>query len=146
MIHLLNHFQKNRLPFGNCLHSKNVGNTLSNPGMWRQDPPILRCDACNDAIAPVAYMKTFNEGSSDVVFLFGKAKLAPSHGHSIPRSEFCAALVAVELAEIAKAELSLKKEDFHFYSDSRVVFGYIAAETRRFHVYVSNRVDRIRTF
>ncbi|XP_022345684.2 uncharacterized protein LOC111113788 [Crassostrea virginica] len=104
------------------------------------------CDASKDAIAAVAYMKTLNERSSDVGFLFGKAKVAPSHGHTIPRLELCAAVVAVELAELAKAELSLKKEDFHFYSDSRVVLGYIAAETRRFHVYVANRVGRIRTF
>ena len=31
-----------------------------------------------------------------------------------------------------------------YYSDSRVVLGYITNETRRFYVYVSNRVERIR--
>jgi hypothetical protein len=31
-----------------------------------------------------------------------------------------------------------------FYSDSKIVLGYIHNETRRFHVYVGNRVDRIR--
>ncbi|XP_071944762.1 uncharacterized protein [Antedon mediterranea] len=30
-----------------------------------------------------------------------------------------------------------------FYSDSRVVLGYISNQTRRFYVYVSNRVERI---
>eukprot|EP00105_Crassostrea_gigas_P001102 XP_011413128.1 PREDICTED: uncharacterized protein LOC105317986 [Crassostrea gigas] len=75
-----------------------------------------------------------------------KAKVAPSHGHAIPRFELCFAVVAVELAEVAKEQLHLKKEDFHFYSDSRVVLGYISAETRRFHVYVANRVSRIRAF
>lgn len=55
-------------------------------------------------------------------------------------------MVAVELAEVAKEQLNLKKGDFHFYSDSRVMLGYISAETRRFHVYVANRVIRIRAF
>lgn len=104
------------------------------------------CDASKDAIAAVAYIKTMGEDSSDVGFLLGKAKVAPNHGHTIPRLELCAAVVAVELAEVAKEQLDLKKEDFHFYSDSRVVLGYISAETRRFHVYVANRVSRIRSF
>ncbi|XP_071942937.1 uncharacterized protein [Antedon mediterranea] len=30
-----------------------------------------------------------------------------------------------------------------FYSDSRVVLGYISNQTRRFYVYVSNRIERI---
>lgn len=67
------------------------------------------CDASKDAIAAVAYIKTMNEDSSDIGFLLGKAKVAPSHGHTIPRLELCSAVVAVELAEVAKEQLNLKK-------------------------------------
>ena len=35
-------------------------------------------------------------------------------------------------------------EDFHFFTDSRVVLGYICNNTRRFYTYVSNRVEKIR--
>lgn len=63
---------------------------------------LVFCDASNDAIAAVAYIKTMNEDSSDIGFLLGKAKVAPSHGHTIPRLELCSAVVAVELAEVAK--------------------------------------------
>lgn len=38
------------------------------------------------------------------------------------------------------------KEDFYFYFDSWVVFGYILVEIRRFYVYVVNRVSCIRVF
>ena len=31
-----------------------------------------------------------------------------------------------------------------FWTDSKVVLGYIANESRRFHVFVANRVQRIR--
>ena len=34
--------------------------------------------------------------------------------------------------------------EFHFYTDSRVVLGYICNNTRRFYTYVSNRVEKIR--
>jgi hypothetical protein len=58
----------------------------------------------------------------------------------------CAGVLAVELAETVKEELDIAKSVFRFYSDSRVVLGYISAEARRFHVYVCNRVSRIRSF
>ena len=40
--------------------------------------------------------------------------------------------------------MSIEPDSITYYSDSRVVLGYIANETRRFYVYVSNRVERIR--
>jgi hypothetical protein len=85
----------------------------------------------------VAYIRTLNKDSLAVGFLLGKAKVAPSNDHTIPRLELWAAVIAVELAEITKEQLNFKKEDFHFYSDSRVVLGYISAETRIFHVNVA---------
>jgi hypothetical protein len=94
----------------------------------------------------VAYIRTLNKDSLAVGFLLGKAKVAPSNGHTIPRLELWAAVIAVELAEITKEPLNFKKEDFHFYSDSSVVLHYISAETRRFHVNVANRVSCIRLF
>ncbi|VDI63393.1 Hypothetical predicted protein [Mytilus galloprovincialis] len=46
-------------------------------------------DASKDAIASVAYIRTFNyNGHSQLGFVLGKSKLAPNHGHTIPRLEF----------------------------------------------------------
>ncbi|XP_061170421.1 uncharacterized protein LOC133179742 [Saccostrea echinata] len=43
-------------------------------------------DASEKAIAAVAYIKTGStDGREEIGFLLGKAKLAPSHGHTIPR-------------------------------------------------------------
>ncbi len=74
----------------------------------------------------------------------GKAKLAPRPEHTVPRLELCAAVLAVELADLISAELDLQLDAITYYSDSKVVLGYICNETRRFYVYVSNRVQRIR--
>ena len=79
-----------------------------------------------------------------VSFVMGKTKLAPTHATSTPRLELCAAVLGVELFELVSEEIDLNIDSNTFYSDSRVVLGYIHNETRRFYVYVSNRVERIR--
>lgn len=102
------------------------------------------CDASEKAIAAVAYLvSTTEDQTRQVGFLLGKTKVAPSHGHTIPRLELCAAVLAVEIAEIITHQLGLSLEDVQYYSDSRIVLGYINNKTRRFYVYVSNRVERI---
>lgn len=50
----------------------------------------------------------------------------------------------MELAELVTSEINVDLDATHFYTDSKVVLGYIYNETRRFYVYVSNRVQRIR--
>ncbi|XP_063412631.1 uncharacterized protein LOC134695338 [Mytilus trossulus] len=102
-------------------------------------------DASKDAIASAAYLKLFGENESEVSFLMGKAKVSPVHSHTIPRLELCAAVLSVEIADTLKEQLKLDSTYFHFYTDSNVVLGYLTNETRRFYVYVSNRVNRIRT-
>ncbi|XP_071153733.1 uncharacterized protein [Mytilus edulis] len=42
--------------------------------------------------------------------------------------------------------LDLHIDTVQFYTDSKVVLGYISNETRRFFIYVANRVEKIRKF
>ncbi|XP_062619955.1 uncharacterized protein LOC134281515 [Saccostrea cucullata] len=103
------------------------------------------CDASKEAIGVATYVKLYNRhGESDHGFVMGKSKLAPHHSHTIPRLELCAAVLGVEIAEFVADHLNIPKESCYFYTDSKVVLGYIFNESRRFHVYVANRVDRIR--
>lgn len=104
----------------------------------------LFCDASESAIAAVAYISVVNDdGSSDIGYLMGKSKLAPLKGHTIPRLELCGAVLATEVGEILSRHLNLDPRDFQYHTDSKVVLGYISNQTRRFHTYVSNRVERI---
>lgn len=102
-------------------------------------------DASVKAIAAVAYLKVIkDDGECHVGFVLGKAKLVPSSAHTIPRLELGAAVLAVEMAELIESELDISVDTLRFYTDSKVVLGYIYNQTRRFYVYVSNRVQRIR--
>lgn len=105
------------------------------------------CDASTKAIAAVAYLKlTDTNGIIHVGFVMGKAKLTPLPEHTVPRLELCAAMLVVEPAELISSEIDMELDDTTFYSDSKVVLGYISNDTRRFYVYVSNRVQRIRNY
>ena len=107
---------------------------------------MIYCDASEQAIAAVGYFKVFYANSSATGFVFGKAKVSPLSGHTIPRLELCAAVLAVKIAQVIVEHLQLKLDSIKFFSDSRVVLGYINNETKRFYTYVANRVAHIRNF
>lgn len=102
-------------------------------------------DASTKAIGAVAYLRTVQEDERvHVGFVMAKSKLAPQSEQTIPRLELCAAVLAVEMADLIHDELDLKIDSTKFYTDSKVVLGYIYNENRRFYVYVHNRVQRVR--
>ncbi|XP_061176110.1 uncharacterized protein LOC133185066 [Saccostrea echinata] len=102
-------------------------------------------DASQKAISAVAYLKICDvSGGHHVSFVHGKARVAPSQGHTIPRLELCAAVLATRLKDTITQHLTVPIDSITMYTDSRVVLGYINNEHRRFYVYVGNRVDMIR--
>ena len=101
-------------------------------------------DASEKAVSAVAYIRVCDKESvRSVGFVMGKSKIAPSSGHTIPRLELCAALLATEIGNIIVEALKVKFRTVKFYCDSRVVLGYICNTTRRFYNYISNRVQKI---
>ncbi|XP_060085125.1 uncharacterized protein LOC132564489 [Ylistrum balloti] len=91
-------------------------------------------------------MKVCKENHSHVGFVIGKAKVAPKHGHTVPRLELCAAVLAVQLGQTIEEELGIPSEDMIFYTDSMVVLGYLHNRVRRFYIYLANRVDKVLAF
>lgn len=82
-------------------------------------------DASVKAIAAVAYLKVlYDNGVYHVGFVIREAKLAPMSVHAVPRLELGAAVLAVKIAELSR-ELDVKLEGFRFYTNSKVVLGYI---------------------
>ncbi len=109
-----------------------------------QNTLLVFSDASEKAIASVAYLVSSGPNAvAQVGFLMGKAKVAPSKGHTIPRLELCAAVLSVEVAEFVLSQIEVEIRDVRYFTDSRVVLGYICNKKRRFYTYVANRVQRI---
>ncbi|XP_062601577.1 uncharacterized protein LOC134263265 [Saccostrea cucullata] len=106
---------------------------------WDEPLPAFLHDECGVS-------KLQDNDMFSTSFLLGKAKVAPVHGHTIPRLELCAAVLATEVAEFVRDQLNIPSQDFRFFPDSQIVLGYISNESRRFYVYVGHRVACIRLF
>lgn len=74
----------------------------------------------------------------------GKARVAPTKVTTVPRLELTAAVVAVRTSDQLRKELELEEAMEVFWTDSKVVLGYVNNEARRFHVFVANRIQRIK--
>ena len=105
---------------------------------------VVFSDASEKAIASVAYLVAVDSDSQlHSRLVMGKAKVAPTSGHSIPRLELCAAVLAVQLSDFITEHLDVEIQRVYYFTDSKVVLGYIFNRTRRFYTYVANRVARI---
>ena len=74
----------------------------------------------------------------------GKSRVTPLKCVTIPRLELAAAVLSIRMSEQLKRELDMKIVDEVFWSDSKVVLGYINNNAKRFQVYVANRIQEIR--
>ncbi|CAB4035354.1 Hypothetical predicted protein, partial [Paramuricea clavata] len=72
-------------------------------------------------------------------------ELAPKQATTIPRLELCAAVLASKAVKWITRELKLRIDKVIFYTDSKVVLGYIQNESHCFYVYVANRIQIIRS-
>lgn len=102
-------------------------------------------DASQDAIGVTTYLRQINlRGEVSVSLVFAQAKLAPKQATTIPRLELCGAVLSTQAVKRILKELRSTIDEIIFYTDSKVVLGYIQNESKRFYVYVANRVQIIR--
>ena len=102
-------------------------------------------DASENAIGTAIYLRQVDsEGNVCTALLLGQSKVAPLQTTSIPRLELCAAVLATQAGAKVVKEIDMQIDSITFYTDSKVVLGYIQNESRRFYVYVANRVQLIR--
>ena len=108
---------------------------------------IAFSDASQDSIGVAVYLRLLdNNGKVSIALIFGQSKVAPLSTTSIPRLELCGAVLAVQAVNKVVKEIDMRIDEVTFYTDSKVVLGYIQNESRRFYVYVANRVQLIRQY
>ncbi|XP_064619531.1 uncharacterized protein LOC135482978 [Lineus longissimus] len=102
-------------------------------------------DASSRAYGQCSYVRLVSrQGDVHCSFIMGKARVTPLKPLTIPRLELTAALTSVRISTMLTRELDYKIAEQTFWTDSKVVMGYIANEERRYHVFVANRVQEIR--
>ena len=106
-------------------------------------PSSFFCDASDNAIGCVSYIRCVNESNVYVSFVSSASKVVPRAAVSIPRLELCAALEAAKHAFILLSDLNHKPSHTFMYSDSNLVLGYIINTQKRFSKYVERRVNMI---
>ncbi len=91
------------------------------------------------------YLRAISKsGQIHCSLVIAKSRVAPTKITTVPRLELSAAVVAVRISDMLKGELELENIQEFFWTDSQVVLGYINNEARRFHVFVANRIQRIK--
>jgi len=75
--------------------------------------------------------------------VFGISRVNPLKQITIPKLELIVAAVRIKVSHLVQKELDLDEFQEVFWTDSKVVLGYIANESERFHTFVANRVQQI---
>ncbi|KAL7874936.1 hypothetical protein SRHO_G00059060 [Serrasalmus rhombeus] len=90
------------------------------------------------------YLRVISKtGQIHCSLVMGKARVAPTKVTTVPRLELSAAVVAVRMSDMLRKELEIDAQEV-FWTDSKVVLGYVYNDARRFHVFVANRIQRIK--
>ncbi|KAK3737845.1 hypothetical protein QZH41_004783 [Actinostola sp. cb2023] len=103
-------------------------------------------DASQDGYGQCTYVRLTNE--RDQVhcsqMAMAKARVTPLKPVTIPRLELSAAVTSVMVSNsLKKEELDYSNVTEVFWTDSKVVLGYINNMAKRFHIFVANRIQQI---
>ena len=84
-----------------------------------------------------------HDGDIMTALVMGKFRVAPLKSQTIPRMELTAAVVVARLSSQVQRELDVALHSTTLWTDSMVVLGYIRNQSRRFKLFVANRVTAI---
>lgn len=103
-------------------------------------------DASSTGYGQCSYVRLVNaQQQVHCSLVIGKSRVVPLKSITIPRLELTAALTSVKISTLLHNELDYANVVDYFWTDSNVVLGYIANDSKRFHVFVANRVQQIRS-
>ena len=101
-------------------------------------------DASKTAYGACSYLRVVDdEGMVAVHLMMAKSRVAPIASMTVPRLELMAAVIAARLSVILDRELGYSGLQHFYWTDSRIVLGYLHNEAKRFKIFVANRVQEI---
>ncbi|XP_063363959.1 uncharacterized protein LOC134652728 [Cydia amplana] len=101
-------------------------------------------DASIEAYCAVAYWRIENaQREVRVSLAAGKSRVCPLKVISVPRLELSAAVIGVRLAETITHEQRYEIEQVYYWTDSRVLLGWIQDDARNYKPFVSHRLAEI---
>lgn len=101
-------------------------------------------DASTSGYGQCTYLRLVDdEGNVSCSLVCGKSRVVPLKPVTIPRLELTAAVLSTSVSSKIEKELGFDNVVEVFWTDSKVVLGYLNNVSRRFHVFVANRVQRI---
>jgi hypothetical protein len=104
-------------------------------------------DASTLGYGTCAYLRLVDvQGMVNCSLVMAKSRVAPLQSITIPRLELTAAVLSTEVSTLLDKELQYPKLQQFFWTDSKIVLGFISNDSKRFHVYVANRIQKIRDF
>ena len=102
-------------------------------------------DASQNGYGQCSYLRLKDSDSKvHCSLVMAKSRVAPLKSITIPRLELSAAVLSTEVSCLLQSELSYSELKQVYWTDSKIVLGFIANTTKRFQIYVANRVQRIR--
>ena len=72
----------------------------------------------------------------------GKSRVTPKKYVTIPHLELVAAVLSVKIAALIRRELDIEWKNETFWTDSKVVLGYIN-NTKKFKIFLANQIQQI---
>ena len=102
-------------------------------------------DASLSGYGCCSYLRQINtQGQVHCALVLAKSRVSPLKAVTVPRLELAAAVTAARNSKLLQRELQAVQISHTYWTDSKVVLGYIANEKSRYHIFVANRIQTIR--
>ena len=130
----------NDLKFPRCYKPRGFGRICS---------ASLHCfaDASFIGYGVAIYLRLVDDkGAVEVSLVTGKSRVSPLKPTTVPRLELVAAVLLVKMAALLVEELKIAGIEVFYWTDNKIVLGYIQNRRRRYRVFVANRVRVIEEY
>lgn len=105
------------------------------------------CDASGNAYGAAIYIRAVDSnGETHVHLISSKSRVAPVKNVTIPRLELCGAVLLSNHIDNVRKGIrfsSIEASDIFLWTDSEIVISWLRNTTRRWKIFVANRIDSI---